>query len=93
MPVGCCTATLTECQIGHTVTKPSSSRTSLERAARAGDSPVGKRGRTVVWCVSTARHVKPGRNLGRPLPKAKYSRRPIVNQYREGKVKSTPGGE
>ena len=27
---------------------------------------------------------------GRPLPKAKYSQRPIVNKYREGKVKSTP---
>ena len=31
--------------------------------------------------------------LGGPTPKAKYLLRPIVNQYREGKVKSTPGGE
>ena len=40
--------------------------------------------------VSTAGHVKPGRKLGRPLSKAKYSHRPIVNEYREGQVKSTP---
>jgi hypothetical protein len=32
-------------------------------------------------------------NPGGPPSKAKYSWRPIVNQYREGKVKSTPGGE
>ena len=36
------------------------------------------------------------RNLGefgRTTSKAKYSLPPIVNQYREGKVKRTPGGE
>ena len=32
-------------------------------------------------------------NLGGPPSKAKYSWRPIVNEYREGKVKSTPEGE
>ena len=30
---------------------------------------------------------------GRTTSKAKYSWRPIVNKYREGKVKSTPEGE
>ena len=29
-------------------------------------------------------------NLGELTPKAKYSERPIVNKYREGKVKRTP---
>ncbi len=81
------------CRTGHAVRNHRSSRTSLERAARAGESPVGERRVTPVWYPSTARHVEPGRKLGRPLSKAKYSRRPIVNEYREGKVKSTPGGE
>jgi hypothetical protein len=40
--------------------------------------------------VSTAGHVKSGGKQGRPRPKAKYRWRPIANQYREGKVKSTP---
>jgi hypothetical protein len=40
--------------------------------------------------VSTAGHAKSGGKQGRPRPKAKYLMRPIVNQYREGKVKSTP---
>jgi hypothetical protein len=40
--------------------------------------------------VSTARHETSGGKLGGPPPKAKYTERPIVNQYREGMVKSTP---
>ena len=40
--------------------------------------------------VSTAGHAKSGGKQGGPPPKAKYSRRPIANQYREGMVKSTP---
>jgi hypothetical protein len=40
--------------------------------------------------VSTAGHAKSGGKQGRPRPKAKYLMRPIVNQYREGTVKSTP---
>ena len=40
--------------------------------------------------VSTIRHAESGGKLGRPRPKAKYGRRPIGNQYREGTVKSTP---
>jgi hypothetical protein len=40
--------------------------------------------------VSTIRHAESGGKQGRPRPKAKYSRRPIGNQYREGTVKSTP---
>ena len=46
----------------------------------------------VMWCVfvSTIRHAESGGKLGRPRPKAKYGKRPIGNQYREGTVKSTP---
>ncbi len=40
--------------------------------------------------VSRAGHAESGLKRGRPRPKAKYRRRPIVNQYREGTVKSTP---
>ena len=42
---------------------------------------------------STPGHEKPWGNSGGPPSKAKYFWPPIVNQYREGKVKSTPGGE
>ena len=40
--------------------------------------------------VSTAGHVTSGGKQGRPRPKATYRQRPIVHQYREGTVKSTP---
>jgi len=43
--------------------------------------------------LSTTGHVKPCGNLGGPPSKAKYQSLPIVNKYREGKVKRTPGGE
>ena len=64
-----------------------------DRATAVGKSPVEN-----VWMVwagilSTTRHVKSCGKLGRPLSKAKYIQRPIVNKYREGKVKSTPDGE
>ena len=39
--------------------------------------------------LSSAEHVKFCVNLPEPSGKAKYVERPIVNQYREGKVKST----
>ena len=38
---------------------------------------------------SSAEHVKFCVNLPEPSGKAKYVERPIVNKYREGKVKST----
>lgn len=40
--------------------------------------------------MSTAGHAESGGKRGGPPPKAKYPRRPIANQYREGTVKSTP---
>ena len=73
------------------VTKPFVSRTCQERQAIEGDSPVGESD-----MVSVDRppeyHVEglSCGKLGGPPSKAKYSWRPIVNEYREGKVKSTP---
>ena len=67
------------------------SRTLLEGAIGEGENPVGEE--VLPRCcmiVSTAGHAKSGGKQGRPRPKAKYQRRPIANQYREGKVKSTP---
>ena len=40
--------------------------------------------------LSTAGHEESRGKQGRPRSKAKYPVRPIVNEYREGKVKSTP---
>jgi hypothetical protein len=76
------------------VTKPFASRTCQERQAREGDSPVDESEMVSVdrppeYHVEGLSCGKPGR----PLSKAKYSWRPIVNEYREGKVKSTPEGE
>ena len=42
--------------------------------------------------LSTTGHVKPCGKQGGPPSKAKDLTRPIVNKYREGKVKSTPRG-
>jgi hypothetical protein len=42
--------------------------------------------------LSTAGPVESRGKRGGPPSKAKYSWRPIVHEYREGKVKSTPGG-
>ena len=69
------------------------SRMNLERTTAEGDSPVSEK----VWApgvmLSTTGHVKSCGNPGGPPSKAKYPWPPIVNQYREGKVKRTPGGE
>jgi len=79
---------------GREVTNPVSSRTVLERRATEGESPVGERHGTS-WAMdpSTAGHVESRGKLGGPPSKAKYLWRPIVHEYREGKVKRTPGGE
>ena len=49
-------------------------------------------------CIQSSRvflsrfgHEKSGLNLGGPPSKAKKSIRSIVNKYREGKMKRTPG--
>jgi hypothetical protein len=66
----------------------------LERTTKEGDSPVAKKFSVFIDLYSsTTEHVKFCGNLGGPPPKAKYSNRPIVNKYREGKAKRTPEGE
>ena len=67
-----------------------SSRTLLEGATGAGESPVGDGELALTGTASTAGHEKSRGKQGGPPSKAKYSRRPIVNEYREGQVKSTP---
>ena len=76
------------------VTKSFASRTCQERQAVEGDSPVGESKMASVH-RQPEYHVEglSCGNLGGPPSKAKYSWRPIVNKYREGKVKSTPEGE
>ena len=65
----------------------------LEGATIEGDSPVDEREKAPDVLLSTTGHVKSCGKLGGPPSKAKYPWPPIVNQYREGKVKSTPEGE
>ena len=66
----------------------------MGRPARGGESPVRDIHSTPrCLSLSTTEHVEFRGKQGRPLSKAKYSWRPIVNKYREGKVKSTPEGE
>jgi hypothetical protein len=62
--------------------------------ATAGESPVGDGTNApgVGRHLSTTGHAKSGGKLGGPPSKAHYRWRPIGNEYREGKVKSTPGG-
>ena len=66
----------------------------LGRPAEGGESPVGEAHRTArppsrvgpaTW--------NPGRSRGDHPPRLNTLLRPIANQYREGKVKSTPRGE
>ncbi len=77
------------CRVSTWATEPS--RRSLERTARGGESPVGEGSVAMrVGVVSTTGHVVSRGKLGGPPSKANYLRRPIVHEYREGKVKSTP---
>ncbi len=58
-----------------------------------GDTPVVMVCKVDDSTPSIAGHVKPCENPGGPPPKTKYTTSPIANEYREGTVKSTPGGE
>ena len=69
------------------------SRRSLERATIAGESPLGEREEASGVTLSTTGHVESRGKQGGPPSKAKYPWQPIAYQYREGKVKRTPGGE
>jgi hypothetical protein len=87
------------------VTNPVSSRKMLERSATEGDSPVDmgiwtrlldRKGpawlllNLLLLTLSTTGHANPVGSREAHPPKAKHSWRPIVNKYREGKVKRTP---
>ena len=65
----------------------------MEKSAKEGESPVDEIWITPKRILSTAEHEEFRRNPGGPSPKAKYYLVTEVNQYREGKVKSTPEGE
>ena len=90
---GCCKAYLGEPQRSQGVKNLFFSRRSLERATIGGESPVGEKEEAPDAFLSTTGHEKSRGKLGGPPSKAKYHWRPIANQYREGKVKRTPGGE
>jgi hypothetical protein len=63
----------------------------LEGRATGGDSPVADASPPPWWRrVSTAGHEESRGKPGRPRSKAKYTRRPIAHEYREGTAKSTP---
>ena len=93
MSVWGCNVHQPEPQIWQRVTKLFISGMHLERTTIEGESPVRENEEPLGVLLSTTGHEKSCGNLGRPLSKAKYFWRPIVNQYCEGKVKSTPGGE
>ena len=93
MSVWGCNVHQPEPQIWQRVTKLFISGMHLERTTIEGESPVRENEEPLGVLLSTTGHEKSCGNLGRPLSKAKYSWTPIVNQYCEGKVKSTPGGE
>lgn len=67
------------------------SRTFLERKAKARDSRVCETDALSARFLSTVGHEKPRRKSPGPSGKAKYILRPIVDKFREGKVKNTPG--
>ena len=63
----------------------------MERATKEGKSPVNK---NIFMLLDTLLEYhekrKPREKQGILLPKAKYLIPPIVNKYREGKMKSSP---
>ncbi len=75
------------------VTKFFINRTELENLAEESESLVSENEKPPGSHPSNAEHVQFRTNPGRPRSKAKHIQRPIEKQYREGKVKSTPGGE
>ena len=66
-------------------------RNILESVGAEGDTPVRVKRGCPIRHLSRAGHVESCPNPRGPSRKAKDCRRPIVYQYREGKVGSTPG--
>ena len=65
----------------------------MERAGKGGNTPVGETCDEWAGIPSTAGHVESRGNHPGPSGKAKYSLATDSDEYREGKVKRTPGGE
>jgi hypothetical protein len=66
----------------------------MGRPVAEGESPVSDTlCSALMMTPSRAGHEESRLNLGGPPPKTKYTWRPIVQKYREGKVKSTAGAE
>jgi hypothetical protein len=65
-------------------------RSFLERYTVEGNSPVLETKTSLGFIQSSTEHVKFCVNMPGPPGKAKYIKTPIVNKYREGKVKRTP---
>ena len=66
----------------------------LEGAGRAGETPVGEpdgRGARQTRVLRARR--KPVGSWDIHVPRQRYLCRPIADEYREGRVKRTPGGE
>ncbi|MDL1948760.1 hypothetical protein FBQ97_02965 [Acidobacteria bacterium ACD] len=73
------------------VTNRAPRRRCLESPAKEGESPVSERCRDSRPCTRVPRGTRNPVGIREDhLPRLNTSRRPIVNQYREGKVKSTP---
>ena len=65
----------------------------MEKPTIGGESPVDERGRELSGIRSISGHEESGEKTGGPPPKAKYYLVTDREEYREGKVKRTPGGE
>ena len=60
---------------------------------KEGKSPVSEIAKERAGIRSTTRHEESSGKAGGPPPKAKYYLATDRGEYREGKVKRTPGGE
>ena len=62
----------------------------FEWRVKEGENPVTKNPTSSRGTLSSTGHVNPGVKSRRPLRKAKYTMSTDSEEYREGKVKSTP---
>ena len=65
----------------------------MGKPAEEGESPVGEKDGRAGGIQSTPGHEKPWRKRRGPPRKAKHYPVTDREEYREGKVKRTPGGE
>ena len=65
----------------------------MEQPSEEGETPVDEIRIDIEWHQSSTGHVKPGMKPEGPPSKPKYYLVTDSEQYREGKVKRTPGGE